>query len=102
METDLHRVIRTQDLSDDHCQYFIYQVRWVFSFRSVAAFWYHARHFGHSKPCTPRTSFIVIWSHPTSYWIQIAISRYGNLFGTDWLHARIPSPDLWFWTCQVC
>ena len=27
METDLHRVIRTQQLSDDHCQYFIYQVR---------------------------------------------------------------------------
>lgn len=27
METDLHRVIRTQELSDDHCQYFIYQVR---------------------------------------------------------------------------
>ena len=26
METDLHRVIRTQRLSDDHCQYFIYQV----------------------------------------------------------------------------
>ena len=26
METDLHRVIRTQSLSDDHCQYFIYQV----------------------------------------------------------------------------
>ena len=26
METDLHRVIRTQQLSDDHCQYFIYQV----------------------------------------------------------------------------
>lgn len=26
METDLHRVIRTQKLSDDHCQYFIYQV----------------------------------------------------------------------------
>ncbi|KAI9567593.1 kinase-like domain-containing protein [Boletus coccyginus] len=25
METDLHRVIRTQRLSDDHCQYFIYQ-----------------------------------------------------------------------------
>jgi len=25
METDLHRVIRTQSLSDDHCQYFIYQ-----------------------------------------------------------------------------
>ncbi|KAI9013420.1 mitogen-activated protein kinase [Phycomyces nitens] len=25
METDLHRVIRTQDLSDDHCQYFTYQ-----------------------------------------------------------------------------
>ncbi|KAH8926799.1 Pkinase-domain-containing protein [Atractiella rhizophila] len=25
METDLHRVIRTQGLSDDHCQYFIYQ-----------------------------------------------------------------------------
>jgi mitogen-activated protein kinase 1/3 len=27
METDLHRVIRTQELSDDHSQYFIYQVR---------------------------------------------------------------------------
>jgi len=25
METDMHRVIRTQALSDDHCQYFIYQ-----------------------------------------------------------------------------
>ncbi len=25
LETDLHRVIRTQDLSDDHCQYFLYQ-----------------------------------------------------------------------------
>ncbi|WVQ79498.1 mitogen-activated protein kinase CPK1 [Cryptococcus sp. DSM 104549] len=25
METDLHRVIRTQELSDDHCQYFLYQ-----------------------------------------------------------------------------
>ncbi|CDU23116.1 MAP kinase [Sporisorium scitamineum] len=25
METDLHRVIRTQELSDDHCQYFTYQ-----------------------------------------------------------------------------
>ncbi|KAF9455914.1 kinase-like domain-containing protein [Collybia nuda] len=25
METDLHRVIRTQELTDDHCQYFIYQ-----------------------------------------------------------------------------
>ncbi|TID28610.1 hypothetical protein CANINC_002366 [Pichia inconspicua] len=25
METDLHRVIRTQKLTDNHCQYFIYQ-----------------------------------------------------------------------------
>jgi serine/threonine protein kinase len=25
METDMHRVIRTQDLSDDHAQYFIYR-----------------------------------------------------------------------------
>lgn len=25
METDMHRVIRSQTLSDDHCQYFIYQ-----------------------------------------------------------------------------
>lgn len=31
METDLHRVIRTQQLSDDHCQYFIYQVRLLLS-----------------------------------------------------------------------
>lgn len=26
METDLHRVVRTQKLSDDHAQYFIYQI----------------------------------------------------------------------------
>ncbi|KAF9786877.1 CMGC/MAPK protein kinase [Thelephora terrestris] len=26
MQTDLHRVIRTQQLTDDHCQYFVYQV----------------------------------------------------------------------------
>ena len=26
METDLHHVIRTQKLSDDHCQYFVYQM----------------------------------------------------------------------------
>lgn len=26
METDLHRVIRSQKLSDDHCQYFTYQI----------------------------------------------------------------------------
>lgn len=32
METDMHRVIRTQQLSDDHCQYFIYQ-----TFRALKA-----------------------------------------------------------------
>jgi serine/threonine protein kinase len=26
MQTDLHRVIRTQTLTDDHCQYFVYQI----------------------------------------------------------------------------
>ncbi|KAG2061980.1 CMGC MAPK protein kinase [Suillus hirtellus] len=26
MQTDLHRVIRTQQLTDDHCQYFTYQI----------------------------------------------------------------------------
>ena len=26
METDLHRIIRTQDLSNDHFQYFVYQI----------------------------------------------------------------------------
>lgn len=26
MQTDLHRVIRTQQLTDDHCQYFVYQI----------------------------------------------------------------------------
>jgi mitogen-activated protein kinase 1/3 len=30
METDLHRVIRTQELSDDHCQYFVYQASLAF------------------------------------------------------------------------
>lgn len=38
METDLHRVIRTQELSDDHCQYFVYQVGdFLFVLRSL--FW---------------------------------------------------------------
>jgi mitogen-activated protein kinase 1/3 len=35
METDMHRVIRTQELSDDHCQYFIYQVRHFVYFFAV-------------------------------------------------------------------
>lgn len=26
MQTDLHRVIRTQPLTEDHCQYFVYQI----------------------------------------------------------------------------
>lgn len=26
MDTDLHRVIRTQELTPDHCQYFLYQI----------------------------------------------------------------------------
>ena len=26
MQTDLHRVIRSQRLSNDHCEYFIYQI----------------------------------------------------------------------------
>ena len=30
MGTDLHHVIRTQGLSDDHCQHFIYQVIAIF------------------------------------------------------------------------
>ena len=34
METDLHRVIRTQNLSDDHIQYFIYQT--LRAFKSYA------------------------------------------------------------------
>lgn len=32
METDMHRVIKTQELSDDHCQYFVYQ-----TFRALKA-----------------------------------------------------------------
>ena len=36
METDLHRVIRTQGLSDDHCQYFIYQVLATSLFETMA------------------------------------------------------------------
>jgi hypothetical protein len=43
METDLHRVIRTQELSDDHCQYFIYQV-----FLQIEPF------SGHIDPTFPR------------------------------------------------
>ena len=42
METDLHRVIRTQELSDDHCQYFIYQVRRP----CFAVVWCHSDHVG--------------------------------------------------------
>lgn len=37
METDMHRVIRTQELSDDHCQYFIYQVTSAAHPRPLAA-----------------------------------------------------------------
>ena len=37
METDLHRVIRTQELSDDHCQYFVYQVRAFSTFPGLFA-----------------------------------------------------------------
>ncbi len=36
----MHRVIRTQDLSDDHCQYFIYQ-----TLRALKAM--------HSAKCAP-------------------------------------------------
>ncbi|KIM91736.1 hypothetical protein PILCRDRAFT_57901 [Piloderma croceum F 1598] len=37
METDLHRVIRTQELSDDHCQYFVYQASFpLFTFGGVS------------------------------------------------------------------
>jgi mitogen-activated protein kinase 1/3 len=38
METDMHRVIRTQELSDDHCQYFIYQVALNTHSRLLAAY----------------------------------------------------------------
>ena len=26
MDADLHKIIRSQKLSDDHCQYFLYQI----------------------------------------------------------------------------
>jgi hypothetical protein len=33
MDTDLHQIIRSsQPLSDDHCQYFIYQVSILYAF----------------------------------------------------------------------
>jgi len=67
METDLHRVIRTQTLSDDHCQYFIYQVcYWSYLFRiqhsslkhtSQPLFFY--RLLGRLRGSTQPTSFIV-------------------------------------------
>ena len=38
METDMHRVIRTQELSDDHCQYFLYQVTPIPHPRLLAAY----------------------------------------------------------------
>ena len=31
----MHRVIRTQELSDDHCQYFIYQVCKILQLRGL-------------------------------------------------------------------
>ncbi len=57
METDLHRVIRTQELSDDHCQYFIYQVRSSSSLRIHALM--HCRRCGPSKPYTRQMFSIV-------------------------------------------
>jgi mitogen-activated protein kinase 1/3 len=53
METDLHRVIRTQELSDDHCQYFIYQ---VLSLRSVLLVSESSRPSAPSKRSTAPTS----------------------------------------------
>jgi serine/threonine protein kinase len=59
METDMHRVIRTQELSDDHCQYFIYQASPVSSFK------YRASHLvyrlcEHSRLCTQQMFCIAI------------------------------------------
>lgn len=50
METDLHRVIRTQELSDDHCQYFIYQVRMGLCFFVIIS------SFVIDTPCTESTT----------------------------------------------
>lgn len=55
METDLHRVIRTQELSDDHCQYFLYQVRELP--RTILLLVGHA----------PTAMFVTLQSHPIDY-----------------------------------
>ncbi len=57
METDLHRVIRTQELSDDHCQYFIYQVG-IPTFCVLLLIL--CRHYVPSKRCTRPTCCIAI------------------------------------------
>ncbi|PBK94908.1 kinase-like protein [Armillaria gallica] len=41
METDLHCVICTQELSDDHCQYFIYQTLHTLKVLHLADMLYH-------------------------------------------------------------
>jgi len=59
METDLHRVIRTQELSDDHCQYFIYQVPSSLPLYSPQILIIR-RPSAHSRPSTPPTSSTAI------------------------------------------
>jgi len=74
METDLHRVIRTQELSDDHCQYFIYQVRmhsYILKFQ-----WSDTslvRLFEPWRPCIQPMLFIGTWSLQIYCWTLIVI-----------------------------
>ena len=59
METDMHRVIRTQELSDDHCQYFIYQASPTFLSMQLVSYLIY-RPYEHSRLSIQRMSSIEI------------------------------------------
>jgi hypothetical protein len=57
MDTDLHQIIRSpQPLTDEHCQYFVYQVRWSsgFALSVVAALFGLTQPFDRHAPPDPQ------------------------------------------------
>lgn len=75
MDTDLHQIIRSpQPLSDDHVQYFLYQVQYIL-------------YRGQSFLCTGCLAFPLVWF----MWILVVqrrtkINRIAVLWGSTYWH----------------
>jgi len=88
-DADRHRVIKTQTLTDDHCQYFLYQVsrcsRWSYTAdsRRLSEVW---------RPYIPQMSFTGIWNPRISYWMRIATSKWAeetpSVYSHSWRSRR--------------